>query len=380
MTNLMVAHNQWQNRPGEERFWDIPEMMAACLKYKTQAIETDPFRLGSVRPVYLNNQICLDSGKNQALLTNYSFGQLSLLTQAPAGYLRNLPPELAVQCLQHGITANKDKEVVGLMRREEGLECRCLTSDKYTRIWNYDIVEKLSRFVSRGWRTPPARPHNCPQDRIRVATAHDVMSGSRIQIGEKIGPAGLYASDRDMFMLFINPDRAIEDGETILYRGFIVENSEVGDRAFKITMFLFNSICGNHIIWDAKGVTEIKVVHRGTADERAFNGLSIELKQYADSSTADEKQKIAAAKKFMIPGKTPSEVIDFLFTKKLATKEQLTDAVEAVKVFPEDRGGAAPFSAWSIAQGVTRVSQKADYTADRMNLDRAAGKILKMAF
>lgn len=52
---------------------------------------------------------------------------------------------------------------------------------------------------------------------------------------------------------------------------------------------------------------------------------------------------------------------------------------QAVK-HPEDHVGASPASAWGFAQGLTRLSQQQAYTADRVNLDRAAGKVVRMAF
>ena len=46
-----------------------------------------------------------------------------------------------------------------------------------------------------------------------------------------IAPAGIYASDHDMFAFLVNEEYRIDDGsDGGLARGFFVQNSEVGPR------------------------------------------------------------------------------------------------------------------------------------------------------
>jgi hypothetical protein len=219
-----------------------------------------------------------------------------------------------------------------------------------------------------------------------VATAQDVLQGEAwglsITEGDQIAPAGLYASDKDLFGFMVNQSRGIKvPGGNELYRGFFLENSEVGDRSLRLTTFLYNRVCGNHIVWDAHDVKELKVVHRGNAEERALNGYLAQVREYADASAYEAEQGIAKAVAFKI-GDTAEEVLDALWGKRIQNlaKSDITGAIAESEAHPEDRGAADPLSAWGIAQGLTRLSQKSPFADARVTLDRAASKVLQMAF
>ena len=159
-------------------------------------------------------------------------------------------------------------------------------------------------------------------------------------------------------------------------RGFLCWNSEVGKATFGIQTFYFRGVCGNHIIWDASDVKEISLRHVGNADERAFAGLEVELKKYADDSAADIEQKIAYARGFVLKNKAKEDVVDFIFSQRILTRKDAVRAYEAV--VPEQDGD--PYTAYGYAQGITRLSQAEPNADTRVGYDRAAGKVLEMAF
>jgi hypothetical protein len=131
-----------------------------------------------------------------------------------------------------------------LFAQNGNLVLRALTSDKYTRIWNSDVTARLIKLTqdSPEWQPAPA-----------------AFDGSR----------GLYASEKDVFAFMVDDDRRIF--ETLpgggLSRGFFISNSEVGDASFSLTTFLYQYVCGNHMVWGAQGVKNIRIPHIGNADD-----------------------------------------------------------------------------------------------------------------
>jgi len=274
--------------------------------------------------------------------------------------LRQLPPTLAVQNLNHGLKARADingqadDNAKLLIHHNGSLLVRAITSEKYSRIWNYEIAERLIGLQSLGWE--PAKPD------IRVI---DDM------------PA-LYASDHDMFAFLRNQQaRVAEPGNDLgLQRGVIIENSEVGASALKLTRFLYREMCGNHIIWGASEVMEIKVRHIGDA-RRRWATYAAQIKKYAEESASDVEAKIKSAMTIKI-GDTKEEVLDKLFGKRAlnVSRKALDASYEAC--MPAQDGD--PRTVWGFAQGMTRHSQTIPFADQRTQLDRVAGKIIEMAF
>ncbi len=375
---LTKASSQWASRPADQRFWTVQDLYNAT-KAHHEAARTASLDLKALEVKASDNGGIVVKGitGKVAELTHWAFGQLCARIGAPAGYLRTLTPDLAVKNINEGLGKNSQEPAKALLHENGGYYCRAITSDKYTRIWNDDIVSRLLTMESDGWKVPPAYPNNAPDGSTRIATAEDAKLSLTIHEGDVIGPSGLYASFEDMFVFMINPERIIRDGSSEgLMRGFFIWNSEVGKSTFGISTFLFRGVCGNHICWDVSENEELKLRHIGNADERAFDGLQAEIVKYANESADDVEAKIEAARTFVLKGKTKEETVDFIFSHRFLTKRDANAAYDAV--IPEQDGD--PFTAWGFAQGVTRLSQLATNADDRLALDRVAGKILDITF
>jgi hypothetical protein len=388
MTNLTTASNQWANRPADERFWNLQDMLDATRAYRERA------RTASITYRQLR---CEDTAGDLAIigptgaratLTHYAFGQLAQDVKAPADYLRSLPATMARDCINLGLQNLPQERTAALLFDQQGAElsARCVTSDKYQRIWNSEIVERLLPLVEYGWQIPPARPSANGVD-TRPATEADILrlsqsNGLAIKVGDPIAAAGLYASDRDMFAFLVNESARIEDGsEGGLARGFFVSNSEVGNASLKVTRFLYRSVCGNHIVWGAENVSEISIRHIGDAGARFGREFVAELRRYSDQSTGDDQERISKAKTCILGG-TKEEILDKLFgMKRLALSRKALESAYtfAERESAENRTGS-PHSAWGFAGGLTRLAQDSTYASERTKLDRAAGKVLEMAF
>ena len=387
---LFKASRQWKERPADERFWSVSELYDIC-KASADASVTSSVRYGDLRAEAQDGEIVLLGKENvPAKVSNYAFGQLAARVKAPAEYLRRLPTTLAVQNLNHGLKEQRDPSDVAklLLHKNGGFLARCLTGQHYQRIWNYEIASSLKALESKGWRTPPARPAGIAGERTRVATEADCIRGGKlglsIQPGAIIAPAGVYAGDRDCFVFLVDDEHCIENslpGGVPLARGFFCWNSEVGDKTFGVMTFLYESVCGNHIVWGAQGVKEFKIRHVGRARSMAFRGLEVQLREYANSSISEEQGRIERSQQFQIAGtkeETLAELLKFSQKKKLSLTEGNFE--EAYVIAEQTPRYGNPRTPWAITQGLTEISQRAEHMDRRVRMDRDAGRIPEMAF
>lgn len=354
---LFAAHKQWSTRPADERFDSLQSLHDATKGYAATAREREGVPVSSLRVENVDGDVqLLGKGDVPARLTHWSFGQLAARVSAPASYLRTLPATLAAQNINHGLAkraADPDQaSTVNLLFHANGsLLLRALTSDRYERIWNHEITDRLLDLQSQGWE--PARPDIRVQD-------------DRLP---------LYASDHDMFAFIRHTDRVVkESGSAGLQRGLIVENSEVGASKLRLQRFLYREMCGNHIIWGASDVTEIALRHVGNIREK-LTGWDASITKYLDSSVSDDEAQIARAQSKRIAA-TKIEVLDLLFGRKLGlTRKALDSGYDMAEVSGQD---GDPRSVWGMVQGLTRYSQTVPYADERTTIDRAAGKLVSL--
>lgn len=372
---LMQAHKQWSERPADERFATLAELHDATKRYReTSGERSVPW--SSLRVEAQDEEVILTRGATPSRLTHWSFGQLASRVGAPAGYLRGLPPTLAAQNLNHGLAHGAPAgDAQMLMHSNGSLLCRALTTEKYTRIWNDEVAQRLQSLPT-SWKVPPAAPVNPRYPGARLATEADIIAGMeggiQIRPGDTIAPAGIYASDHDLFVFLVNTERQIQDGTAQgLFRGVFVENSEVGASAFKVTAFLLRGVCGNHIVWGASSVSTISIRHVGAADRRFGRELVASFQRFADDSASGIEARIVEAKALRL-GDTKDAVLDAVFKKLDLSRKALETGYDAVKR-SED---GDPRTAWGLVQGLTRASQETPYADERARLDKAAAKIL----
>lgn len=398
--DINTASTQWANRPNDERHWTLAELIAAAEGYKMAAEESvvAPHDLEVCATADDRGLMLRKRGSNSfGYFSHFAFAQTCKLagnddvegSRPSAGYLRTLPAHLAAECLTVGLRQRENKDLSVLWDRRkvgDGIKMRAVTSTRYGRIWNADLAKRVEPLQAEGWRNPPARPAR-DDPRARPATAADLLESRNrtggaagIQLGDMIAPAGLYLSEKDMFLFLVNESYPINNGGSPLYRGFFMENSEVGDRSFKLTTFLYNMVCGNHIVWGASNVEELKIVHLGDANARSIEKMRLELRRYCESSANEIEGKIAKARTIIL-GKTKDEVLDaLLFGYKLkgaVPQKVLSASFDAARSHPEDGGNAPAESVWGMVQGMTRVSQNAAYADERVKLDRAASTVLE---
>lgn len=332
-----------------------------------------------------------------ARMTHYAFGQLARKVKFPAEPLRELPATLSAQIVNHKLaklTLDKEDAQSSLLfhmpeNPSDGVVVRCAVSPQYNRLWNGPILRRLDQLQQFGWQIPPARPAGIDGERTRIATEADVLaisqrnSGLAIKVGDTIAPAGIYVSDHKIFVFMVDESHGVNDGTGHqLGRGFFLENSEVGDGSFALTAFLYDAICGNHIVWGSKEVKEFRMRHVGDGiDDRAFGAMQVQLTEYASSSVSDIEATIKQARTLEL-GATKDEVIENLFgiiaKKRLRLPQKLVmHAFETAEATP--RYGN-PRTMWAVVNGLTEQSQRTQYADHRVDIDRAAGELLRIKF
>lgn len=374
-TNLMQASNEWASRPADERFETLADLYLNCLMaYNAGAVRDT--KVGGLAVKVNNGALALHTPAGEMKFNHWSFGQLASRVGAPASYLRGRPADLVASDLNFDIQRASDIDSQIYFDKTNN-SLRAITSPKYGRIPNHEVVKSLIELPGK-WVTPPARPAMKDQPGTRVATEADCKGSTLVKPGDIIAPAGLYASDRDMFAFLIDPETRIEDGsDGGLSRGFFVRNSEVGDATFELCVFYFRVCCGNHIIWGAENIKTVSVKHLGRgAKGRAFDKMDEQLKAYTEKSAADDIARIKAAQRFELGGNL-EDVTDLLFTQKRLLTKKAVEAAYNLATENEDEDGN-PNTAWGFVNGLTRFSQTVPYTNERTDLDRVGGKILAM--
>lgn len=353
---LFHAHQQWATRPADERFTSLEAMHAATKAYADKAGEaTVPWSNLRVEAVGQDLRL-IGKADVPAQLTNYAFGQISARIGAPAGYLRELPATIAAQNLNHGLKSKGDENAQLLFHQNGGLLLRAATSEKYSRIWNYEVIERLQEVSARNGLVPAratirANAFGTPEDRA------------------------LFASDHDMFAFLMSGDRMVLDpvGKE-LYRGIICTNSEVGAGALKIMAFYFRDVCGNFIIWGAEQIAEIRLVHKGDI-RKGWQNAQVSVRKYLDGAATLESAQFEELTR-VIAG-TKDEVIDKVFGLRIneLSRKTISEGYDSVRA---DEDGQ-PNTVWGLAQGITRLSQREAFADERNKLDRGAGKLISSA-
>jgi hypothetical protein len=393
--DLHTAHNQWANRPADERFESIDALQAACENIKHNSEVYDAALLGIKAEAVSDTGLTLvGNAGNKATMTNFAANQLfARLGCSMSSVLNKINAPIAADIINYRVhqlsEEDRAKKLKLLMNKVDvGQDkpirsIRSITSDSYGRFWNADLIPFLRFAADNGWRVPPARPALANQPGTRVATEADCLNNNKfwgeIKPGDLIAPAGLYASDRNMFAVMVNTDHQIDDGSgRTVSRGMFVENSEVGDGSFWITEFMFANVCGNHIMWGASNVATISYRHVGDKiTERIFSALENVKRRIVEWNPADRQREFELLRNYEIAS-TKDAVVEAVYNMRvdnLLSKKVLEESYEFGSAFGET-DGAMPTSPLGLVHGLTRYTQILPNADRRFALEQVGGKIL----
>lgn len=390
MASLDIAFTEWKNRPTDERFWNVDDAFTTANIYKLCAkeIPIDNFKIVTAPREGLGINL---STFPKVEFSNYSFSQLASRIRYPKEYLVGLPAILAADVINYKLSQESVKtKGIGLIRLsgdgQKPPKLQALLSDKYSRIWNSDILERCKILKhSFNWKTPPCRPNSAdPMLEVRAATEQDILASSSknslaIKLGDTIAPGGVYLSDHDCFVFMVNEATPIMDGENPLYRGVIVYNSEVGLGSFKLITFLYNSVCGNHIIDLASEFEMIRIAHLGNTVNERWSVAMHELAKWMDTSAVRHEALIKKARVTKLEclekcddeAKYPKVLGDYL---KISQRDVIE--MRPYIIAENERQDIEPNTVWSVVQGLTSYSQTKTYADAKSKYDMVAGKLL----
>lgn len=360
MATLMQASRQWATRPDDERYTSLVDMLAHFRRLREHSREVVvSSRRIEARPTDDNAGLEIHGPNGVGYApTNWAFGQLAQLAEAPGGYLRTLPSPIAADCVNYGLKFKRNIEDVGILLHKDGSPTlRAATGPKYGRIWNEPIVAALvDRFgdgVTGEWKVPGEFGVDVPVTKDNTT---------------------LYAGDRDMFVFLADERNKIEvpnrrNGKPgLVSRGFFCWNSEVGSSTFGVATFVFDYVCMNRIVWGASEYREIKLRHTVTAPDRWIDEIHPALVSYANSSSRSITDGIAAAQASRI-----DKVDEFLagrFGKRLVAPLKMIHSVEEQRPIE---------TLWDAATAVTAYARGIGHQDKRVELERAAGEVLDLA-
>jgi len=364
--NILKASHQWATRPADQRFTTLASLREAVHGRRVRSRSTD-IDLDKIETTVdaATGKLIVNHTINPAEPSHWALRQFAGLLKAPGAYLSTLPPHLVSDCLNHGIKSQPREAVKFMVTAADGGPdtLQAVTSPTYGRIWDADVVDAVQRINDRtGGRfyNPKAYAHKGAPNGFKT------IDTSRTE------PAGLYASDRDVFMFMIDGGSLLDAGPRAqLNRGFIVWNSEVGARTCGLMTFMFNVCCGNNIIFGAQDVNQVLIRHSKGAPTRFDNDSTPALLSFVNRKAGDDEAMIRRAVIWRLP--TDEDKFDSFIAPFKFTRGEIDNARKMAKL---EEGQCETL--WDLIQGFTAYARGFDYMDARIDLERRGSALLKV--
>lgn len=360
---IMTASDQWARRPDDERFKDL-ESLSEHVKTRMIASREEVVHTRDISAELFDDGLrVMIEGNEPGAPSNWSFGQLARAADFRATELRKLKPQTAAIVLNEQFKKNKNVEVKVMRTVGENEDIiQALTGPGYGRIFDSEVVDMVKDVVE-----------------LSEGKFHNPKAYSRGEFGAEPEPAGLYASDRDVFMFMVDGGSMFDEGPRAQFnRGFIVSNSEVGKASLVMMSFLFNTVCGNHYIFGATGINMKRIVHSSGAPSRfaknAFDELKLFAQQPLDMSPVHEAMRIKLEN--IRPGSHDFHTERDKWIKAFAEKYNFTmlEIKEAIRASLREEGKCD--TAFDLMQGFTAAARTIPHVDTRISLEQRAGKWL----
>ena len=372
---------QWMSRPVDQRFLSLDALHAFKKKFWEGSFQTRsesrsieliaPEPKSPVDMHKLTVGVTIDTGRikdvREIAPTHWAFGQLAGLGKAPAAFLRELPSPLVVDVL--GWRLRHAREVEEIKLYGGSTELYAATGPDYGRIPDFEVVEAVRQVAGDGlgsmrWKIPG----------VIDWSTHVYDPEAPVTLDSTT----LYASDRDLFIFLVDDRNPIEVGKLadgspdLMFRGFYIQNSEMGSKSLKLAAFYLRAVCMNRNLWGVENFEDLTIRHTRLAPDRWLQQAVPALKAYADGSQAKLIAGVKAAKDAKVA--TDQEAaVEFL------TKRQFSHAkAKAILEIGEKEEGRAPRSVWDIAQAITAHARAIPNTDDRLTQELEARKILDL--
>ena len=370
-----AVSNNWWNRPADERFLSIDEMLAHKqadaagmtdrivnthnMKIEGQIDESN-LRHGHIEVTYTDE----NGAEHINTPSNWSFNQLAQLAGAPAGYLRSLPAPLAADNMQWGLTQNRGKELIKTYSGENsGSQLRAATGPDYGRIYDHELLTAIKQFADpERWKVPGMMVAGGLYDPF-VPVSLDTTT--------------LFASDRDVFVFLVDDTHPIEIGKLadgspdLVFRGFYAWNSETGSKTAGLAAMYLRGVCMNRNLWGVENFQEIKIRHTKFAADKWSAEAQPALESFANGSSQTLLEGVKAAQDAVVMDDKDSQ-LEFL-TKRAGLSKRMAGAAIARH---EKEEGRPMRSVWDAAQGITAIARDVTHQDARIEVESKAGALL----
>jgi hypothetical protein len=357
---LTQASTNLATRPPEEHYESFKALSDVSVESRKTSIECS----SSPKEIYFvnrNDKLHVVFNDKAAKPTHWALTQLATATSVPISLLERLKADTAAKLLNE-VYPREDLTVRAALINGDNL--RSITSEKYNRLWDAQILDEVDRWLLPEGKFIPAIP-----------TINTDEFGTNKKGNTK---PSLFRSDRDMFTFFYSKDKPQDDGLGGLRKGIIISNSEVGAKAFAYGIFYFREMCSNFLIWDATVVKQKKLVHKANVIS-LFKEFKSDLMEISNeiSPLVYSTLETAKATNFVSDGTASKDNMDkaverlieqFNFSIKNA------NAVVVTSQLPENTPGK--LSNWSIVNGITGYARTIPYASQRTAISSAANRIL----
>ena len=341
---LTAASEALFRRAPEEQFpsWESLREAASSQRRACREIEARDRRI-----LFSEDGETVHFADESVRMTHYSMGQFAALARVPMGVLQRLRPATRGTVLNQ-LFERTSRFKVGLA---EGDRLRAVTSDRYERVWDEELLDSLDRWLLPSGFVPAVPTLGSPDPDQKPA---------------------LFRSDRDsFFFLFSTQDPRDSFGG--LRKGVVVYNSEVGAKCLGYQTFIFRDVCRNLLIWGASGVVENSAKHMGRV-RQVFADFSRELQGISNQVSPLEYAAIdRATRTAFVESGREQDAAKRLQKEFGIPKALVPEVLEAVHL--EENPG--DLSVWGVVNGLTSVAKNEPYAADRVMLAAAAGALLE---
>lgn len=373
-TNSGVLSSQWYQRPDDQRFTSMTELgdfvRARSARSHHQIIDTKSMRVRGDRDDQHKMSIILPGDLPEVTPNHWSFGQICRHIGAPADYLRKIPSGIAQFNLNYGLATYEQEDLKPYWQvdPETGAgELRAMTSPTYGRIMDDEVVDAIEKIApdGSGWKVPGTM--NWGSGIYDPNTPISKQSTT------------LYASDRDLFVFLCRDQHPIEIGlladgsPDLLFPSFIVSNSEVGSASLRIEVMYIRAVCQNRNIWGIENRRTMTIRHTSGAPSRFLREAEPALLQFADEATMPVIAKVNAAKALVL-ATNDDERMTFLRKQEVSktAARSILDEFEAFEGRPAE-------SAFDFVQAITLKARDVGHQDARIEMERAAGKLMDLA-
>jgi hypothetical protein len=398
---LSVASNQWASRPDDEKFLSLAELYKARYsKENDDVVKQQQYNMSEFRAFYddhgelmLEHQIS-NKGGITLVPTAWSMAQLCTRTRTPYPALKLWQDDgnksLVVDALNHSFEKRGD-DMQLYHQYHNTLYPQTLhaaTSEKYTRIFDYEVIERVQRFTTDSkadWKVPGTIDWSNGQH-----IADDYLGSDQVTKEATT----LYAGDRDMFIFLVDDRNPIDLGVTrngqqdVVFPGFIVGNSTVGYKPIWMMTFYFRGVCMNRCIWGAEGVKEFSHKHLTNVRQNALYGdkqSNDPMKQlgFTDRLKELEKRQQQGRDKTArsIQGAMQVEEFNDDEARHVALRKVEIASTTARKIVSnfEEVESHPILTRWDMHNAITAEARTVTYQNERTKLEKTATRFLRMA-